>query len=109
MVQVRLGGIEERKKDIENLQVLHNKQIEAVEELEKEPENPFLLEDLEDVAKEKIKLLIKLGHIRKKETWIQNFYLDEPKDRAKNIEELDKRTINALEEKNNKVPEEMKI
>jgi len=109
MVQVRLGGIEERKKDIENLQVLHNKQIEAVEELEKEPENPFLLEDLEDVAKEKIKLLIKLGHIRKKETWIQNFYLDEPKDRAKNIEELDKRTINALEEKNNEVPEEMKI
>lgn len=104
MIQVRLSGIEQRKKDIKNLESLHDKQMEIESEMNSSDRDIFLIEDLEEIVKEKIKILIKIGHIRKRETFIQNFNIDD----EKSMNELNKRTIQALAEKN-EVPEQMKI
>ena len=86
MIQVRLGAIQQRKKDILNLEKLNDKYPRP------------------DVAKEQMNLIKKLGYARNKEPFSRNFH---PDDNA-SIEELKKRTAMAMKEKN-EVPEEMEI
>ena len=104
MIQVRLGGIQQRKKDILDLEKLNDKLMQVELEIQEDPEDDFLKDDLADVAKEQMNLIKKLGYARNKEPFSRNFY---PDDDA-SIEELKKRTAMAMKEKN-EVPEEMEI
>ena len=104
MIQVRLGGIQQRKKDILDLEKLNDKLMQVELEIQEDPEDDFLKDDLADVAKEQMNLIKKLGYARNKEPFSRNFH---PDDNA-SIEELKKRTAMAMKEKN-EVPEEMEI
>ncbi len=102
MIQVRLGAIQQRKKDILNLAKLNDKLMQAELEIQEDPEDIFLKDDLEDVAKEQLNLIKKLGYAKK--AFVDEFYPDD----GASIEGLKKRTAMAMKEKN-EVPEEMEI
>lgn len=102
MIQVRLGAIQQRKKDILDLEKLNDKLMQVELEIQKDPEDIFLKDDLEEVAKEQKNLIKKLGYASKK--FLQNFYPDGDD----SIEKLKNLTAIAIKEKN-EVPEEMEI